>query len=105
MSNQAEQTLKIFEGAESARAHNRALQAYQHEDHAIAIWELRHLAEIQAGEVRQQSVSTNESKAALVITEHGSPNCITSRVEGPRRSQTRRRPLRCSDLFRAPILL
>ncbi len=68
MSKKSEQTLEIFEGAESAHAESRAMQAYQHEDHAIAIWELRHLADRQAEEVRKERVYTNEARAALLMT-------------------------------------
>jgi hypothetical protein len=68
MSKESEQTLKNIEGAESARADSRAMQAYQHEDPAIAIWELRHLADRQAEEVRKERTYTNEAKAALLMT-------------------------------------
>ena len=68
MEKESDQTLKIFEGAESSRAYSRAMQAYQHEAPAIAIWELSHLAERLTEEVRQERVYTNEAKATLLMT-------------------------------------
>ncbi len=34
----------LFALGDGATAHTRAMQAYQHEEPSIAIWELRHLA-------------------------------------------------------------
>jgi hypothetical protein len=67
-SKQSERTLKIFAGAESAGATRRAMQAYQHEDPAVAIWELRHLADREAEELRRERVYTNAATAALLMT-------------------------------------
>ena len=68
VSKKFEQNLKIFESAESAGATSRAMQAYQHEDPAIAIWELRHLADIEGEHLRREGVYTNAAKAALLMT-------------------------------------
>ncbi len=68
VSSRCERTLKIFEGSESATATSRAMQAYQHEDPAIAIWELRHLADREADELRRERVYTNSAKASLLMT-------------------------------------
>lgn len=68
MSKKLERDLKVFEGAESAAATSRAMQAYQHEDPAIAIWELRHLADSEGEQLRREHVYTNAAKAALLMT-------------------------------------
>src|SRR5690349_21490881 len=68
MSKKFEQNLKSLEGVESARAASRAMQAYQHEDPAIAIWELRHLAESEGEQLRRERIYTNAAKAALLMT-------------------------------------
>src|SRR6267154_5291824 len=68
MAKESQQTLSIFEGAEFARASSRAMQAYQHEEPAIAIWELRHLADMEAEQLRRERVTTNEVKVAMLIT-------------------------------------
>src|SRR5215210_4029998 len=68
MTNDSQQMLSTFEEAESARAAIRAKQAYQHEEPTIAIWELRHLADMQTDELRQEQVYTNEVRAALLMT-------------------------------------
>jgi hypothetical protein len=68
MSKKSERAIKIFEAAESAGATDRAMQGYQHEDPAIAIWELRHLADREAEQLRRERVYTNAAKAALLMT-------------------------------------
>lgn len=68
LSKKSERAINRFAAAESADATGRAMQAYQHEDPAIAIWELRHLAEREAEQLRQERVYTNAAKAALLMT-------------------------------------
>jgi hypothetical protein len=68
MSSQSERTVNNFAGAQSAGATSRAMQAYQHEDPAIAIWELRHLADREAEQLRRERVYTNAATAALLMT-------------------------------------
>ncbi len=68
MSMQSERSIKTFENIESSAATRRAMQAYQHEDAAIAIWELRHLADREAEQIRHEHVYTNEAKASLLMT-------------------------------------
>ena len=68
MSNKSERTIKTLEGRESASATDRAMQAYQHEQPDIAIWELRHLADREAEQLRRERVYTNAAKAALLMT-------------------------------------
>ncbi len=68
MSKKSERTIKILENGESADATGRAMQAYQHEDPAIAIWELRHLADREAEQIRRERIYTNAAKAALLMT-------------------------------------
>lgn len=65
---ESQQFRTIFEGAEAARASTRAKQAYQHEEPAIAVWELRHLADLQTEELRKERVATNEIRAGLMMT-------------------------------------
>jgi len=68
ISKKSERAIKIFEDAESAGATGRAMQAYQHEDPATAIWELRHLADREGERLRRERVYTNAAKAALLMT-------------------------------------
>ena len=68
MAKESHQTLSVFEGTEHAHARSRAMQAYQHEEPAVAIWELRHLADLEAEELHQGTVYTNEARAALLMT-------------------------------------
>src|SRR5690348_4553955 len=63
-----EQRLKNLEAVESTVATSRAMQAYQNEEPAIAIWELRHLADLEAQQLHQEHVYTNAAKAALLMT-------------------------------------
>lgn len=68
MSMQSERTVKVLEGAAATSATRRAMQAYQHENPPIAIWELHHLADLEAEQVRRERVYTNEARAALLMT-------------------------------------
>ncbi len=68
MSMQSERSIKTFEDVEAAAATRRAMEAYQHEDPVIAIWELRHLADREAEQFRHEHVYTNQAKAALLMT-------------------------------------
>ena len=68
MMKQEQKVLSIFKEGESARAAQRAKQAYQHEEPAIAIWELRHLVDVQTDKFRKEQVHTNEARAVLLIT-------------------------------------
>jgi len=68
MSKKSQRAINSFQAAESADATGRAMQAYQHEDPAIAIWELRHLADREAEQLRQELVYTNAAKAELLMT-------------------------------------
>jgi hypothetical protein len=71
MAKDTQQALGIFEGAEYAQASSRTLQAYQHEPPAIAIWELRHLADIETEQLRVggRTYGTNGMRIALMITQ------------------------------------
>jgi hypothetical protein len=68
MSKKSERAIKVFEDAHSAVATGRAMQAYQHEDASIAIWELRHLADREAEQLRRERVYTNAAKTELLMT-------------------------------------
>ena len=68
MSKKSQRAIHSFQAAESANATGRAMQAYQHEDPAIAIWELLHLADREAEQLRQELVYTNAAKAELLMT-------------------------------------
>ena len=68
MSKNSERTIGSFQTAESAGATGRAMQAYQHEEPAIAIWELRHLADREGEQLRREPVYTNAAKAELLMT-------------------------------------
>ena len=47
MARDAARSFVLFALGDSVRAETRAIQAYQHEPPAVAIWELRHLADLQ----------------------------------------------------------
>jgi hypothetical protein len=68
IARESQQTQSVFQGARSAYAMSRAMQAYQHEEPAVAVWELRHLADMQSEELRDERVHTNEVRAALLMT-------------------------------------
>jgi hypothetical protein len=68
MENLLEDTVKTLNEAEIAKAHSQAMQAYQHEAPNIAIWELRHLADIETDQLQHERVYTNEIRGSLIVT-------------------------------------
>lgn len=68
LSKNFDRKLTALEDAKSTATTSRAMQAYQHEDPAIAIWELRHLADSEGEELRRETVYTNAAKAELLMT-------------------------------------
>ena len=46
MAKESGESAMLWVFGDSARAHARAMQAYQHENPDVAVWELRHLVEV-----------------------------------------------------------
>ena len=70
MAKDTERALTLFQTAECARASSRAMQAYQHEEPGIAVWELHHLADIETEYLQRGGgdYGSNGMKSALMVT-------------------------------------
>jgi hypothetical protein len=54
MAHETEQTIGLLALGEASKNEARAMKAYQHEPSSVAIWEFRHLAEMQSEYLRRQ---------------------------------------------------
>jgi hypothetical protein len=70
MQRESNKTAMMFAFGDGAKAQQRAMQAYQHEDPDVAIWELRHLAELKAEHLRRGLDSSRSLQMWLFLT-HG----------------------------------
>jgi hypothetical protein len=72
----------LFALGDGAKAHTRAMQAYQHEEPSVAIWELRHLADLQAEHLKHGMDSERNLQLQLFLT-HGRLASLYQREGAP----------------------